>query len=154
MWYFAATPVLDAADQWHPSFEELWSNPALRRGVAGFGSRSGDLGYIAEDAGQEVGAAWWRKLRGIAGVSELPQLERYLTIAVVPSHRHRGVGKALLERLLADARASAEVTEVGLEVKEANAAAFALYLKMGFTVRGQANGLIAMSYDASIKKAS
>jgi ribosomal-protein-alanine N-acetyltransferase len=52
-------------------------------------------------------------------------------LAVVPSARRRGVAKALLEAIIAEARAS-RVSRLFLEVRESNAAARALYASQGF----------------------
>jgi tRNA threonylcarbamoyladenosine biosynthesis protein TsaB len=52
-------------------------------------------------------------------------------VAVDPAFRRRGAAKALLERVLAEARASG-ATSATLEVRRSNAAAVALYEKLGF----------------------
>lgn len=52
-------------------------------------------------------------------------------VAVVPAARGRGVGRALLEQVLADATA-AGATAVSLEVREDNAPARKLYASLGF----------------------
>jgi ribosomal-protein-alanine acetyltransferase len=54
------------------------------------------------------------------------------TIAVVPRARRRGLGRALLSALLAEAQAR-EATEVFLEVRADNPGARALYELFGFT---------------------
>ncbi len=53
-------------------------------------------------------------------------------LAVVPTSRRRGVARALLESIIAEARAS-RIARLFLEVRESNAAARALYVSMGFT---------------------
>jgi ribosomal-protein-alanine N-acetyltransferase len=52
-------------------------------------------------------------------------------VAVVPTARRRGVARALLDAILAEARAS-RIARVFLEVRESNSAARALYGSMGF----------------------
>ena len=52
-------------------------------------------------------------------------------LAVVPAARRRGVAKALLEAIIAEARES-RVSRLFLEVRESNAAARALYAEQGF----------------------
>ncbi|MFN7952945.1 MAG: ribosomal protein S18-alanine N-acetyltransferase [bacterium] len=58
-----------------------------------------------------------------------------LTIAVDPRFRRRGVGRALLERALADA-ARRGARKAHLEVRASNHAARGLYLLLGFSERG------------------
>ena len=57
-------------------------------------------------------------------------------IATHPDHRRRGLGAAVVEALLCEARARA-LSFVTLEVRESNAAAIALYQKFGFVVVGR-----------------
>jgi len=52
-------------------------------------------------------------------------------LAVVPSARRRGIGRALLEAIIAEARAT-RVARLFLEVRESNASARALYAARGF----------------------
>src|SRR5881409_3939194 len=60
-------------------------------------------------------------------------------IAVHPSARRRGIGRALLGQLLDDARGRA-LRLVILEVRPSNAAARALYESFGFRVVGRRRG--------------
>ena len=75
-------------------------------------------------------------LRSVAGEAEI------LTIAVAPSHRRRGVGRALVEeafrRLYRD-----RVEACFLEVDAGNAAALALYRRLGFVQVGERKGYYA-----------
>lgn len=59
-----------------------------------------------------------------------------LDVAVDPALRGCGVGRLLVERVLADCRA-AEASFVSLEVRESNLSAIALYKKMGFEEVGR-----------------
>ena len=52
-------------------------------------------------------------------------------LAVVPTARRRGIARALLDALVAEARES-RIARVFLEVRESNAAARALYASLGF----------------------
>ncbi len=52
-------------------------------------------------------------------------------LAVVPTARRRGVARALLESIIAEARES-RIVRLFLEVRDSNAAARALYASMGF----------------------
>jgi ribosomal-protein-alanine N-acetyltransferase len=74
-----------------------------------------------------------------------------LTIAAGPGVRRRGVGGALLDRLLADARAAA-ASVVHLEVRPSNAAALGLYTSRGFTAAGRRPGYYADGEDALVMR--
>lgn len=62
-----------------------------------------------------------------------------LRIATHPEHRSQGVGRALVERLIARARAAA-CSHIELEVASRNAPAIALYQRVGFQVVGVRRG--------------
>jgi ribosomal-protein-alanine N-acetyltransferase len=72
-------------------------------------------------------------MRAIAGEAEV------LTLAVEPSHRRRGVARALLEAGLAQA-AAAGAEACFLEVAADNPAAVALYRAAGFETAGHRRG--------------
>lgn len=57
------------------------------------------------------------------------------TLFTQPPYRRQGIGRALLERLMADARA-AGYTSFQLWVHTANGAARSLYEKLGFIAQG------------------
>ena len=117
----AATSDLDAvvaletvafADPWtRPAFEAALKERHSRFRVA----RSLDgalLGYII---------AWF-----VLDEGEIANL------AVVPAARRRGVARALLDSIIAEAR-EARIARLFLEVRESNLAARALYASRGFT---------------------
>jgi len=58
------------------------------------------------------------------------------TIAVDPARRRSGLGRALMEAVLAQV-AEEEVTRATLEVRRSNLAAQRLYERLGFAVAGQ-----------------
>jgi len=72
-------------------------------------------------------------MRAIAGEAEV------LTLAVEPSHRRRGVARALLQAGVVQA-AAAGADMVFLEVAADNAGALALYRRAGFEQAGQRGG--------------
>lgn len=111
--------------------------PGLRRYVAGFGTRPGDLGVVADGpAGRTVGAAWVRRLVGDERADEtfVDDATPELAIACRPSQRGRGLGDALLAAVL-DACRAAGTAQVVLSVREGNAAR-RLYERHGFAVVG------------------
>ena len=66
------------------------------------------------------------------GYPEKPNLARVVTLDVHPSARRRGLGKQLLERLLAEL-AAAGAGRVVLEVDVRNGGAIAFYRRLGFS---------------------
>lgn len=108
------------------SFADPWTLGAFR-GMLG---QSHVIGAIAELEGEVVGytIAW-----AIGDEAELAN------IAVAPDRRGAGIGRQLLDALLAllDARGGATVF---LEVRDSNEAAQALYRSRGFTAAGRRKG--------------
>jgi len=96
------------------SVEQLWSELA---GVPD--SRH----YLVAEMGADV--------VGYAGLSVVGDTGDVMTVAVAPSRRRHGVGRALLDGLLSHA-AQRRVREVLLEVRADNAPAIALYSCVGF----------------------
>lgn len=70
-------------------------------------------------------------------------------IAVMPEWRRKGVGEALLERLLAEGRALG-CLRATLEVREHNAAARALYARHGFVEVGRRPAYYADTGEAAL----
>ena len=94
--------------------------------------RPGDTAVIAIDKGFPVGAAWYRLFdNDRPGYGFVDERTPELAIAVVPNARGKGVGTALLEALLRDARAAGYPT-ISLSVDRANAGAIELYGRHGF----------------------
>jgi ribosomal protein S18 acetylase RimI-like enzyme len=101
--------MLYEAARWNPDWprepiEEVLADPMLVRYHEDWG-RPGDGGVIAEIEGEPVGAAWYRLFssdaRGYGFVDDkIPEL----SIAVVPLHRRKGIGEALLRSGMVQAR--------------------------------------------------
>lgn len=73
---------------------------------------------------------------GYVGMNQVID-EGYITnLAVTASHRGRGVAKALLEALIADAE-SHDLNFITLEVRRSNEAAINLYENFGFQQEGE-----------------
>lgn len=108
------------SDPWAPSsFQSLAEHPAVHFVVAREHPGGPVVGYaIAWNAG------------GDGGEGELANL------AVAPDCRRRGVGRALLASVLADAT-SRGTSALFLEVRESNAAARKLYSEQGFEEVGR-----------------
>lgn len=72
-----------------------------------------------------------------------------LNLAVHPDAQGRGMGRALVQRVLDDAQAHA-ATSVSLEVRHDNAAGAALYRAMGFSHIGRRKNYYGKGVDALI----
>ena len=87
---------------------------------------------VAEEAGEIVGDAVALFRRNSRGA-------RLFTLAVAPEARGRGVARALLDEVEAEARARG-CGDVRREVREDNAAAIGLYRSRGYRDAGRAEG--------------
>lgn len=132
---FLATMLGEAAvwrpDKPTPTGDEVMADPRYAMYLAGW-PRPGDYGLVAEQDGP-VGAAWYRTYtdadHGYGFVAEeVPEL----SIAVVASHRHKGIGRRLLVGLI-DASIAQGWAALSLSVREANPAR-ALYESVGFVL--------------------
>ncbi len=109
--------------------------------------RRGDAMMIAIEGGFPVGAAWYRLFaRDRRGYGFVDERTPELAIAVVPSARGKGVGSALLDALLARARAEGFET-VSLSVDRKNAGAIGLYERHGFRKVGEEDDSLTMLAD-------
>jgi GNAT superfamily N-acetyltransferase len=115
--------------------QRLWADPHLSRYLAGW-PRQTDFGTVAAVGGRTVGVAWCRTFAvaepgyGFVG-PDIPEL----SMGVSEVHRGRGIGSALLDALIAQAR-SRGCTALSLSVEDGNRAKM-LYLRAGFTVVGR-----------------
>ncbi len=132
-----------AAD-WNPEAAkgaEFWhADPTFQKYLAGF-PRDTDLGFIAEREGQDAGAVWSRYFTaadpGYGFVAEdIPEL----SIGVVAGRRGEGIGRALLNAMLA-----ASPVSLSLSVEDGNPAQ-ELYRKSGFVPVGRVGNATTMLY--------
>lgn len=124
---------------------EVLQEPALAHYVAGWGQRLGDAGVVAVelDLRQPVGAAWLRLLPAEdPGWGFVDSATPELSMAVVPEHRGRGIGRRLLEQLIE--AAAAQYHALSLSVDPANLPALRLYERFGFVTVGQAGTSLTM----------
>ncbi len=98
-------------------FSEPWSESALS-----LLTREGGFGAVAVLDGQVV---------AYGGMTYVLDEGSVTNIATHPDFRRKGIGKALTEALLNEAKGR-ELHRVFLEVRESNLAARALYGKLGF----------------------
>jgi ribosomal protein S18 acetylase RimI-like enzyme len=114
-----------------PSIEEALAGPLIARYLAGWG-RLGDAAAIAVDEdGRRLGAAWYRLFpAGEPGFGFVDAETPEISIAVVPDHRGRGIGAALLAAVADLARAEG-FHALSLSVSPENPAV-RLYERSGF----------------------
>ena len=133
---FLATMLGEAAvwrpDKPTPTGEEVMADPRYAMYLAGW-PRPGDYGLIAEQ-GAPVGAAWYRTYsEATHGYGFIAEDVPELSIAVVESRRHEGVGRRLLVGLI-DASLAQGFAAISLSVREANPAR-RLYESVGFVLQ-------------------
>lgn len=136
--------VFVIAADWNPEAvkgAEFWhADPTFQKYLAGF-PRDTDLGLIAEREGQDAGAVWSRYFTaadpGYGFVAEdIPEL----SIGVVAGRRGEGIGRALLNAMLA-----ASPVSLSLSVEDGNPAQ-ELYRKSGFVPVGRVGDATTMLY--------
>jgi ribosomal protein S18 acetylase RimI-like enzyme len=121
--------VAAAAGVFARSLAEAWSESAIGAArEAGHG-----LLVVAEETGR-AGSRW--ALAGAALALVQAGLAQVVLVAVDPAWRRRGIARAVLRRLEAEAIGRG-ATEAWLEVRAGNAAALALYRASGWTACGR-----------------
>jgi ribosomal protein S18 acetylase RimI-like enzyme len=131
------------AARWRPGQENdskasVLSDDHVARYLEGWG-RPGDMGFVAEEHGQPVGAAWIRIFTPErSGYGFLDTSIPELSIAVVPARRGSGIGLALLTATLAAARQAGHPA-ISLSVEVDNPAR-RLYERVGFKTVGRVGG--------------
>jgi ribosomal protein S18 acetylase RimI-like enzyme len=121
------------------------SNPVALHYVEGYG-RPGDVGVIAEIAGEPAGAAWCRLLTGPdRGYGHVADDVPELAVAVEPGHRGRGLATALIEALQS-AVAEAGYRAISLSVEPDNPSQ-RIYERAGFVGCGTSGGSWTMIAD-------
>ncbi len=97
-----------------------------------FGKFASDFCLVAETGGQIVGACWVRNIQGYGNISpEVPEL----ALAILEEHRSKGIGTALMNRLIADLK-ELGIPRISLAVQKDNYA-LRLYQNVGFTNIGE-----------------
>jgi ribosomal-protein-alanine N-acetyltransferase len=100
---------------------ESWTRSSYRSELADTRFRH----YVAAE--EEDGT-----LLGWAGLMVVAEDAQVLTVGVVPAHQRRGIGQALLDALLDEAKRRG-ASAAFLEVRTDNAPALALYRRNGFS---------------------
>lgn len=114
-----------------PFPREILREPEISRYMQGWG-KPDDLGFLALDKGQPVGAVWARLMTGDnRGFGYVDDATPELTIAILPEYRGKGIGRRLIIRLLETAQTRYDA--ICLSVSPDNPAQ-RLYLRLGFDV--------------------
>jgi GNAT superfamily N-acetyltransferase len=115
-----------------PIFRE---DPEFRGWLSQWG-RHGDRGVVAEEGGTRTGAAWfrlWTPERHSYGFTDVTTPE--VGMAVVAGHRRRGIGRAMLQKLI-DMAGTDGFHALSLSVNPLNPARV-LYESLGFRKVGE-----------------
>lgn len=105
-------------------------HPYLCLYVESWGQREGDLGVVAvDDTARAVGAAWLRRMPHDSDLAVGSDAMPELATGVVPELRGRGIGRQMMNALIA--RATRHYEAVVLAVREDNRAA-SFYRSLGF----------------------
>jgi GNAT superfamily N-acetyltransferase len=131
--------MLVAAGNWNPErpfmpLDKLLESDQLRRYITGWG-RHGDVGTIAHDGREPIGATWRRFYStDEPGYGFIAEDIAEVSIGVRDGFRGRGIGARLLGDLAAGARFDG-IPALSLAVEKANPA-LRLYLRQGYrTIR-------------------
>lgn len=135
---FLATMLGEAAvwrpDKPTPTAEQVMADPRYALYLAGW-PREGDYGLVAEQDGP-VGAAWYRTFtEAIHGYGFIAEDVPELSIAVIASRRHEGIGRRLVIDLIG-ASVAQGYRALSLSVAEDNPAR-GLYASAGFVPVGK-----------------
>ncbi len=136
--------MMKEAVAWNPDWPhdqilDALSDPVFKRYHDCWACRPGDAGVIAEDAGEPMGAAWYRLFTADApGYGFVDEQTPELGIAVARLHRRKGVGAALLRALIELARADG-MPALSLSVAPHNRSRM-LYQQEGFEKVGENGG--------------
>jgi len=104
--------------------------------ASAFGPLLGPFAWVAADAGGGGGLAGYVLAHHALDEGEI------LNLAVPSAYRRAGVGRALVEKVLAEL-AQVGVVRVYLEVRESNQSGRAFYGALGFTPVGKRRGYYA-----------
>lgn len=88
---------------------------------------------------------------GYVGLMCVPPEADVQTIAVAPRSQRRGIGRALLDAMVVEARRR-ECSQLFLEVRANNTAAISLYLKAGFEQQGVRRDYYGPGLDAVVMR--
>lgn len=147
---FLATMLGEAAvwrpDKQTPTADEVLADPRYAMYLTGW-PRQGDCGLVAEQDGP-LGAAWYRTYTEMShGYGFVAEDVPELSIAVIASRRHEGIGRLLLTGLI-EASEVQGYAALSLSVNISNPAR-GLYESVGFqTVETRESGITMVRHAA------
>ena len=149
--------VLAIAADWRDveprSVAAVVADPAVAHYAPDWRDPKGDRGLVAEDLDTgPIGAVWWRFFPaddpGYGFVAaDVPEL----SIGVLPGHRCRGIGTALLQQIVDRAKAEG-LRGLSLSVHPGNPAV-GLYTRLGFVPVHGSGGALTMLRSLSDRRA-
>ncbi len=106
---------------------------------------------VAEEEGKIAGYIMCRVEVGLSsiGLSGLVKKGHVVSVAVLPEHRRKGIGEALVTQAMAGMR-KYNAKQCFLEVRVTNQEAISLYKKLGFEVTRTIHGYYADGEDAFV----
>ena len=108
---------------------EIINQPELQVYVEGFGTRKGDICFVAESDGVIVGAVWVRIMDDYGHVDdETPSF----AISLLKEYRGKGIGTELMKRMLVEIKAC-QYKKTSLAVQKQNYAV-RMYKNVGFEI--------------------
>jgi ribosomal protein S18 acetylase RimI-like enzyme len=114
-----------------PSFEEGFAYPEVRKSLADWGERDGDIAVVATANAIPVGAAWFRFWTDDDFINGyVDESTPVLVIAVHRDYRHQGIGGMMTEWLI-DYASKHAIQRISLSVSKDNYA-LNLYRQQGF----------------------
>lgn len=103
--------------------------PELNIYIQNFGKQNGDLGVVAEQNGQIIGALWTRIIPAYGYIDNgTPEL----AISIFPEFRGYGIGTKLMKKLFTLLKSNG-FNQTSLSVQKENKALF-FYKKLGYKV--------------------
>lgn len=115
-----------------PPPRDIIMQPELQVYIRDFGKKKGDVCFVAEVDGRAVGAVWVRIMDDYGHIDDdTPSF----AISLYNEYRGKGIGMALIERMLEDLR-SQGFRQASLAVQKDNYAV-RMYKKAGFEIVGE-----------------
>ena len=112
-----------------PPPRTIINDPQIFAYIKDFGTQPGDLGVVAEQNGQVIGAAWTRIISAYGHINdETPEL----AISILPEFRGYGIGTKLIKKLFVFLRAKG-YERTSLSVQKDNPAVL-LYKQLGYRI--------------------
>jgi len=112
-----------------PPSRSIINAPQIYVYIKSFGAQPGDLGVVAEQSGQVVGAAWTRIISAYGHIdAETPEL----AISILPEFRGYGIGTKMMKKLFEILRSSG-YARTSLSVQKDNPAV-RFYKRLGYTI--------------------